>query len=397
MTANPAGCDVVKYFPLLLAALLRKKTRTLLTLLSVAAAFTLFGMLDAVRVAFESPQNVAGIDRLIISSRLSLIQPLPAAYLNRIQSVPGVKTVTYASWFGGIYQDPKNFFPNFPVEPETYLDMYSELVLPRAQRQAFIKTRTGAVVGQSLADRFGWKVGDRIPLKATIFPHRDGGEVWTFDLVGIFHASEPALRPSEKQMLFHHDYFDEGRSLESQGTIGWYIARVDDPAQADRVAQAIDRQFANSAFETRTQSEREFQLSFAKQIGDIGLIVKAIMGAVFFTLVLLTGNTLAQSIRERIPELAVLKTIGFTNRAVLWLVLAESILLLLLGGLLGLILARLSLPAIREATGGQFDLTMQPETWMLGLGLMTLIGVLVGLPPALKAMRLSIVDALAGR
>lgn len=387
----------MKYLPLLFAAFLRKKTRTLLTLLSVAAAFTLFGMLDAVRVAFDSPQSVAGIDRLITSSRLSLIQPLPYADLNRIQSLPGVKAVTYASWFGGIYQDPKNFFPNFAVEPESYLDMYAELVLPPAQRHAFIKTRTGVVVGRALADRFGWKLGDRIPLRATIYPRRDGSEVWTFDLVGIFEASEPALRASEKQMLFHHAYFDEGRSVELQGTVGWYIERVTNSAQADRVAQAIDRQFANSAFETRTQSEREFQLSFAKQIGDIGLIVKAIMGAVFFTLVLLTGNTLAQSIRERIPELAVLKTIGFTNRAVLWLVLVESILLLMLGGLLGLILARLALPAIREATGGQLDLTMQPATWILGLALMGLIGIAVGLPPALKAMRLSIVDALAGR
>jgi len=386
----------VKYLPLLFAALLRKKARTLLTLLSVAAAFALFGMLDAVRVAFDSPKSMVGIDRLITSSRLSLIQPLPSADLARIQSVPGVKAVTFASWFGGIYQDPKNFFPNFPVDPESYLDMYPELVLPKAQRQAFLNTRTGAVVGRSLADQFGWQIGDKIPLKATIYPNRDGSAVWTFDLVGIFQAAEPELRGTEKQMLFHHDYFDEGRDL-GQGTIGWYIERVADPARADRVAQAIDRQFANSAFETRTQSEREFQLSFAKQIGDIGLIVKAIMGAVFFTLVLLTGNTMGQSIRERIPELAVLKTIGFTNRAVLLLVLAEAVLLLLIGGLLGMGMARLSLPAIREATSGQFDLTMQTETWILAVGLMTVIGIAVGLPPALKAMRLSIVDALAGR
>jgi putative ABC transport system permease protein len=339
---------------------------------------------------------MAGLDRLIVRHKVSLIQTLPASYKARIQGIPGVTAVCDQTWFGGIYQDPKNFFPNFPVEPASYLDMYPELVLPKAQRQAFLSTRTGAVVGRSLADRFRWKIGDKIPLKPTIFPNRDGSAVWTFDLVGIFHAAEPELRASEGQMLFHHDYFDEGREL-GQGTVGWYIERVTDPAQADRVAQAIDRQFANSAFETRTQSEREFQLAFAKQIGDIGLIVKAIMGAVFFTLVLLTGNTMAQSIRERIPELAVLKTIGFANRAVLLLVLAEAVLLLLIGGLLGMGTARLSLPAIRAATSGQFDLTMQTQTWILGLGLMTAIGVLVGLPPALKAMRLSIVDALAGR
>ncbi len=386
----------MKYLPLLLSALLRKKARTLLTLLSVAAAFALFGMLDAVRVAFNAPQSVVGIDRLITSSRLSLIQPLPYADLARIQSTPGVKAVTYASWFGGIYQDPKNFFPNFPVDPETYLDMYPELVLPESQRQDFIKTRTGAVVGQALADLFGWTVGDKIPLRPTIYPHRDGGEVWTFDLVGIFKAAQPELRASEKQMLFHHTYFDEGREI-GQGTVGWYIVRVEDASLADRVALAIDRQFANSAFETRTQSEREFQIAFARQIGDIGLIVTAIMAAVFFTLLLLTGNTMAQSIRERIPELAVLKTLGFTNRAVLLLVQAESVVLLLVGGLLGLVLASLALPVIGEASSGQLDVAMRTESWLLGLLLMIAIGIAVGLPPAIKAMRLRIVDALAGR
>jgi len=386
----------MKYLPLLLAALLRKKARMILTLLSVAAAFTLFGMLDAVRVAFNAPQSVVGIDRLITSSRLSLIQPLPYAYLARIESTPGVAAVTYASWFGGIYQDPKNFFPNFPVEPESYLDMYPELVLPEAQRQAFLKTRTGAVVGQALADLFGWSIGDKIPLRPTIYPHRDGGEVWTFDLVGIFKAAQPELRSSEKQMLFHHTYFDEGREI-GQGTVGWYGVRVEDATRADQVAQAIDRQFANSAFETRTQSERDFQLAFAKQIGDIGLIVIAIMAAVFFTLLLLTGNAMAQSIRERIPELAVLKTLGFTNAAVLLLVLTEALVLLLLGGLLGLLLADLALPIIGEASSGQLDVAMPAETWGLGIALMLGIGVAVGLPPAVKAMRLRIVDALAGR
>lgn len=386
----------MKYLPLLFAALLRKKMRTILTLLSIAAAFALFGMLDAVRVAFNAPQSVVGIDRLITSSRLSLIQPLPYADLARIESTPGVEAVTYASWFGGIYQDPKNFFPNFPVEPESYLEMYPELVLPDAQRQAFIKTRTGAIVGQALADVHGWSVGDKIPLRPTIYPHRDGSEVWSLDLVGIFKAAQPELRGSEKQMLFNHTYFDEGREI-GQGTVGWYVVRVKDATQADQVAQAIDDQFDNSAFETRTQSEREFQMSFAKQLGDIGLIVTAIMAAVFFTLVLLTGNTMAQSIRERIPELAVLKTLGFTNRAVLILVLAEGLLLLLTGGMLGLALAYLALPFIGEASSGQLDVAMQSESWLVGIALMLVIGVAVGLPPAVKAMRLRIVDALAGR
>ena len=385
----------MKYLPLLLAALLRKKTRTVLTLLSVAAAFTLFGMLDAVRVAFNAPQSVAGIDRLVVASRFSIIQPLPYGYLVRIEKVPGVKAVAYANWFGGVYQDPKNFFANIAVSLPSYLDIYPDIVLPEQQKQAFLTTRTGAVVGESLARRFGWKIGDRIPLQATIFPHKNGGNVWTFDLVGIYRAAQPELRGMEQQLLFRYDYFDEGRQ-SGQGTVGWYIVKVEDPAVADRVAQSIDHLFANSSDETKTQSEREFQLSFAKQIGDIGLIVTAIMGAVFFTLLLLTGNTMAQAIRERIPELAVLKTIGFTNRAVLLLVLSESVLLLSLGGLAGLLFARLGLPLISAASSGQLDLVMPVQSWLLGLCLMLLIGFIVGLPPALRAMRLRIVDALAG-
>jgi len=385
----------MKYLPLLLSALLRKKTRTALTLLSVAAAFTLFGMLDAVRVAFNAPQSVAGIDRLIVASRFSIIQPLPYADLVRIRQVPGVRKVAYANWFGGVYQDPKNFFANIAVSAQSYLDIYPDIVLPEAQRQAFLGTRTAAVVGESLAKRFGWKIGDKIPLKATIFPRKNGDNVWTFDLVGIYHAAQPELRSMEQQMLFRYDYFDEGRQF-GQGTVGWYIVKVDDPADADRVAHAIDHLFANSADETKTQSEREFQLSFAKQIGDIGLIVTAIMAAVFFTLLLLTGNTMAQAIRERIPELAVLKTVGFSNHAVLVLVLCESVALLLLGGVAGLMLARLGLPLISAASSGQLDLVMPLQSWVLGMGLMLLIGIIVGLPPALRAMRLRIVDALAG-
>jgi putative ABC transport system permease protein len=385
----------MKYLPLLLSALLRKKTRTALTLLSVAAAFTLFGMLDAVRVAFNAPQSVAGIDRLIVASRFSIIQPLPYADLVRIRQVPGVRKVAYANWFGGVYQDPKNFFANIAVSAQSYLDIYPDIVLPEAQRQAFLGTRTAAVVGESLAKRFGWKIGDKIPLKATIFPRKNGDNVWTFDLVGIYHAAQPELRSMEQQMLFRYDYFDEGRQF-GQGTVGWYIVKVDDPADADRVAHAIDHLFANSADETKTQSEREFQLSFAKQIGDIGLIVTAIMAAVFFTLLLLTGNTMAQAIRERIPELAVLKTVGFSNHAVLVLVLCESVTLLLLGGVAGLLLARLGLPLISAASSGQLDLVMPLQSWVLGMGLMLLIGIIVGLPPALRAMRLRIVDALAG-
>ena len=386
----------MKYLHLIWAGLMRKKTRTFLTLFSVIAAFALFGLLDAVRVAFNAPESMAGINRLIVSSKFSIIQPLPYADYTRIQAVSGVQEVAYANWFGGIYQDPKNFFPNIAVSPKPFLDIHPEFVMPEEQQQAFLNTRTGAIVGETLAKRFGWKVGDKIPLRATIFPKKDGSNNWEFDLVGIFHAAQPELQGIEQQMLFHYDYFDEGRQF-GQGTVGWYIVKVDDPAHANDVAQAIDHLFANSSDETKTQSEREFQLSFAKQIGDIGLIVSAIMGAVFFALLLLTGNTMSQAIRDRIPELAVLKTIGFTNHAVLLIVLAESVFLLLLGGLGGMVVAKLMLPVMSAATGGQLTLPLTDKTWMLGAVLMLLIGVAVGMPPALRAMRLKIVDALAGR
>jgi putative ABC transport system permease protein len=220
--------------------------------------------------------------------------------------------------------------------------------------------------------------------------------VWIFDLVGIYHAAQPELHGMEQQMLFHYDSFDEGRQI-GHGTVGWYIVKVDNPDHVDQIAQRIDRLFANSSDETKSQSEREFQLSFAKQIGDIGLIVSAIMGAVFFALILLTGNTMAQAIRERIPEFAVLKAFGFTHRLILTIVLLESTLLLLLGGLGGLAAARLSLPVLNAASEGRFDLPIAAQTWVAGLLLALLIGIVVGLPPALRAMRLSIVDALAGR
>lgn len=386
----------MKYLPLIFAALTRKKTRTILTLLSIIAAFALFGMLDAVRVAFAAPGSMAGIDRLIVGSRFSIIQPLPMSYYQRIRSVPGVTEVAWASWFGGIYQDPKNFFPNIAVSPRRFLDLYPEFVLPPSQRQAFLATRTGAVVGQSLAERFGWHIGERIPLRSPLYQNSSGGDTWTFDLVGIYHSANPDDRGVERQLLFHYDYLDEARQL-GQGMVGWYVVKVADPQSAGSIAAAIDRRFENSAYETRTQSEREFQLSFAKQIGDIGLIVSAIMAAVFFTLILLTGNTMAQAFRDRIPELAVLKTIGFTDRSILLLVLTESVALLVIGGSLGLLVARGALPVIAAATGGRINLPLTATTVWTGVALMLATGIVVGLLPALKAMRLSIVDALANR
>jgi putative ABC transport system permease protein len=385
----------MKYLHLVWAALFRSRTRTLLTLLSVTTAFLLFGMLDSVRVAFNSSANVEGYDRLISTSKLSITQSLPISLLTQIQSVPGVRKVSYAQWFGGIYQDPKNFFPNFAVGPD-FLDLYPEYVLPPEQRKAFAETRTGAVVGKALADRFGWKIGDTIPLQATIFPTK-GSNDWTFKLVGIFTTADRKRQGEERQLMFNWKYFDEANDY-IKNEVSWYVLDLEDPSQASRVAQAIDAMTENSDHETKTQTEQAFNQGFVKQFADVGLIVTAIMGAVFFTLMLLTGNTMAQAVRERIPELAVLKTIGFSNASVLWLVLVESVLLLVLGGAIGLGIAAVLMPAISAASNGVVNLNTVPiATWLLGIALMVVIGLVVGAPPAFRAMRLSIVDALAAR
>lgn len=384
----------MKFLPLVWAALLRKKARTILTLLSIIVAFLLFGMLDAVRVAFTVHDTLEGAGRLVVSSKLSIIQPLPYADLAQIRRVPGVERVAFANWFGGIYQDRKNFFANFAVSPN-YLDLYPEFVLPEDQRQAFLETRTGAIVGANLAKRYNFRVGDKIPLQATIFPHKNGDNTWTFDLVGIYHTREARDRNQEDQMLFHYDYFDEGRTF-GHGTVGWYMVKIADPGRAQQVAQAIDRLFANSADETKTQTEKQFTLDFVRQVGDIGLIVSSIMGAVFFTILLLTGNTMSQAVRERIPELAVLKTIGFSNTSVLWLVLGESLLLAVIGGSIGLVLAMAGAGALSAAfRGGAFAVGAQ--SWLTGFMIMLVLGTAVGLPPAWRAMRLRIVDALIER
>jgi len=385
----------MKYLHLIWASLFRSKTRTLLTLLSVVTAFLLFGMLDSVRVAFNSSANVAGYDRLITTSKLSITQSLPYSLASQIASVPGVANVSYAQWFGGIYQDTKNFFPNFAVGPG-YLELYPEWVLPPEQLKAFNAERTGAIVGEALAKQFGWKLGDTIPLQATIFPTK-GSNDWTFKLVGIFKLADRKRQGEERQMVFNWKYFDEANDY-IKGQVNWFVLDLDDSSKATAVAKAIDALSDNSDHETKTQSEQAFNQAFVKQFADIGLIVTAIMSAVFFTLLLLTGNTMAQAVRERIPELAVLKTIGFSNRSVLWLVLAEAILLVVLGGAIGLGIAAVLMPAISASSQGLVQLSTVPAgTWLLGIGLMIAIGLVVGAQPALRAMRLNIVDALAGR
>jgi len=385
----------MKYLSLVWAQLFRSKTRTMLTLFSVIVAFLLFGLLDSVRVAFTQGGSVEGANRLVVASRLSITQSLPVRLEPQIRSIPGVRDVTYAMWFGGIYRDPKDFFPNFSVAPN-FFDVYTEYEVPADQLKAFQNTRTGAAVGEALAKKFGWKVGDTIPLQATIFP-RGGSNDWPLELKLIFRAKDRANVQAENQLMMNWKYFDESNDyIKSQ--VSWYTVKLASADQASRVANAIDALSANSDHETKTQTESAFQQAFIKQFADIGLIVTSIMGAVFFTLLLLTGNTMAQAVRERIPELATLKTLGFQDRTVLGLVMIESVLLVMLGGLLGMALASAAIPGLAKASGGALPVHFVPvQTWIVGLVLMVVIGIVVGLLPALRAQRLKIVDALAGR
>ncbi|AVP97130.1 hypothetical protein C7S18_07960 [Ahniella affigens] len=385
----------MKYVHLIWASLLRSKTRTFLTLFSVVTAFLLFGMLDSVRVAFDAGGAVAGANRMVVSSRLSITQSLPFSLLSQIETVDGVKRIGYASWFGGVLKDNRQFFPNFAIGPG-YLDLYPEYEMSAEDRARFEGNQTGAIVGESLAQRFNLKVGDVIPLQATIFPQK-GSNNWPMTLTGIFRIKDEKRKGEENQLMFHWKYFDEANDY-IKNQVGWIIVELDANKDAVVVGKAIDKLSENSDRETRTQTEQAFNQAFAKQFADVGLIVTLIMGAVFFTLMLLTGSTMTQAVRERIPELAILKTIGFSDVTVMSLVLLESCLIVVLGAAIGVGVASAMMPGISANSGGIIQLPSVPaQTWAAAILLSLLIGIIVGLAPALRALRLNIVDALAGR
>lgn len=382
----------MRFLGLVFANLKRKKLRSVLTALSIMVAFILFGFLAAVRVAFNQGVDVAGLDRLVVRHKVSIIQLLPESYGPRMAKVDGVDLVSHATWFGGVYQKPSNFFAQMPVEPEVFLEMFPEYLLDDAEKEAWLATRTGAVVGRVTADRFGFKVGDRIPIQATIWTKKDGSSTWEFDLVGIYEGAEKGTDTS--QFFFRYDYFQESRSF-GDGLVGWYYVRIADPDRAAEIAAAVDTEFANSPAETKAEPEGAFIQGFAKQVGSIATIIMAILAAVFFTILLVAGNTMAQAVRERIGELAVLKAIGFTNGGVLALVLAESCLLASIGGFVGIGLAWLMITVKGDPTGGAFPVFYFPlKDIALGLGLVLLVGVAAGILPSLHARRLRIADAL---
>jgi putative ABC transport system permease protein len=384
----------MKYLHLIRRNLMRKWLRTTLTGLAIMTAFVLFAVLAAVRLAFSMGVDITGVDRLITIHKVSLIQPLPISYLGQMQQTDGVADVTHQSWFGGIYQEPKNFFPQLPVVPEEHLRMYPEHLVPEEQRQAWFADRTGALVGRKTLERFGWKLGDRIPIQSPIWRKKDGSTRWEFTIRAIYEGAEKGV--DESTFFFHYDYFDESRAM-GEGLVGWYILRIDDPDRAVEIAESLDSQFANSRYETKTTTEKAFIQGFAAQAGNIQFIVLSVAVVVFFTILLVVGTTMAQSVRERISELAVLKTLGFSNVRVLAIVLAESLVLAGVGGGLGLLLGWGLIEAVSDnpmVVGLLPVLYVPARDLLIGVGLAALLGVVSGAIPAAQAMRLRIADGL---
>ncbi len=384
----------MKYWPLLWGNLARRKARTFFTLLSIVIAFILFAYLAAVKVAFRAGVDVAGADRLFTTHKTAIILPLPERYQQEIARVPGVVAVTHNNWFGGIYQNPNKGFQGVfqsPVDPEAYLAMYPEFILPADQKAAWLADREGAIVGRKTAERYGWKVGDRIPVQASIYRKKNDSPLWEFNLVGIYDGAQKGTDTT--QFLFRYDYFDEARQW-GKGIVGWFVVRIAEPSKAAEVGRRIDAGFENSEYETKTVTEKALAQSFADQIADIGAIIGWVLAAVFATLLLVAGNTMMQSVRERTNELGVLKSVGFSHRAILGLVLAESCLFAILGGGVGLLLGSLAVGA-GDPTGGFLPIFYFPgKDLALGVFYVVLLGFVAGAIPAFQAMRLRIVDAL---
>ena len=379
----------MKFTNLILANLFRKKVRLLLTIGSFAVALFLFAFLGVVRDAFNRGADVAGADRLVIINRTSIINPIPLSYRDQILRIPGVKSITHNNWFGGTYKDEKNFFPQFVIDAHSQREVFPEFTVPDDQWNAFLKDREGAIVGARTMERFHWKVGDRIPIKTTIW----GGGSWEFNIDGVYHGKQ--AQDDETQFWIRWDYFEERVPERLKGQVGWYVLRVNDPGQSPQIAKEIDAQFANSPYETRTETESAFAAGWVKQFGNIQFLILCIGSVVFFTLLLVTGNTMAIAVRERTSELAVLKAIGFSDRSVLLLVLGEALLIALAGGFLGLLLAALAMPVLAQALSGMLPpLILSPALLSVGLATAILVGIISGLLPGIGAMRMRVVNAL---
>ncbi len=381
----------MKYLGLVWSNLKRKKLRTLLTVLSIFVAFLLFGFLFAIKEAFTAGVRIADADRLIVRHKVALILTLPVSYTQRLVNLPGVAAVTHMTWFGGIYQEPKNFFATMPVEPDKFFGLYPEYILPADAKALWAAKRNGAIIGRTLADRFHWKVGDRVPLTSPIWGEPKGANAWDFEICGIFETNKKGADTSG--FYFRYDYFDEARQ-KGKGEVGWFTVRVGNANDAAAVAAKIDAEFANSPYETKAEPEGAFAAGFAQQVGDIGAIMMAVLSAVFFTILLVAGNTMSQSVRERTEELGVLKAMGFSNGLVLALVLAESCVIALLGGVVGLGLAWALLQAGNPVPTMLPELYVPNQALVAGAGFVVALGIVAGALPAIAAMRLRTAEAL---
>ena len=375
----------MRYARLVLANLGRNKGRTMLTVLSVAVAFFLFASLRSVLTALEAASEVGSESRLITSSASGITFPLPQAHTQRIRSVEGVGSVSWSNWFGGVYIDSRNFFAQFAIDAETYLPMYPEIAIPEEQRQAFMAERTAVIVGSGLMERFGWRMDQTVTLQGTIFP----GD-WDFTIRGVYTPDD--LSFGDEQFFFHYDYLYEG--TDRQITPGWFVLQLDEPDAAARISVQIDDMFENSAAPTKTETDKAFQAGFVTMWGDVGLLVQAIGTAVFFAILLVAANTMMMAARERVGEVAVMKTLGFQNGVLFGIVLAEAIAICVVGAGIGLGLARVMLASVRQVQSILPGYTIEQETLALGMAIAVVLGTLTGLVPAVQAARLSVVEAL---
>jgi putative ABC transport system permease protein len=385
----------MKYLRLIWAGIWRKRARTILTMFSIVTAFMLYGTLHGVTAGIDDAIDQMSASRLRVMNRVNIIDSLPVAYKAQIEALPNVEKVAYYQTLVAYYKDPKDGISVGAVDIDAMLEVYPEIVLPDDQREAMRRTRTGAVIGKDMAERWGWKIGDRIPVTSRVFGKTDGSRDWAFDIVGIYGFSDDFEIATANEMWVNFDYFDEER-VAGKGLVLLYFIGIDDAELAAPISESVDSLFANSPSPTQTMNERDFIRAQLAQIGDIDFLVTAIIGAVFFTLLFLTGNTMMQSVRERIPELAVLKTYGFGDGLVMTLVFAEALLLCLFSAGIGIAIAAVFFPSILSALNAG-SLPLPASVMALGLVFAAVLAIVSALPPALRAQRLKIVDALAGR
>jgi putative ABC transport system permease protein len=376
----------MKYLPLVLANLGRHKRRTVLTIASVALALFLFASLQTVVTTIAAAAQFGSARRLVSTNATGMVFTLPISYANRLEAMPGVQQVTWANWFGGKYGDGKRFFAAFAVDPDSYLEMYPEIIVPDDQKQAFLRERSSALAGIRLKEIFGWQLGQNITLQGNIYPGN-----WTFTIRGFYTPGDRVI--NDDMMMFHHEYLEEKTGRPGQA--GWYILKIDDPGKAAPVAKAIDDQFRNSTAATKTATEQAFNASFATMWGNISLLMGTIGLAVVFAILLVTANAMMMSARERTREVAVLKTVGFTDRILFTIVMLEAGIIAISGAVLGLGGAKLLYRLSNFNAGGflpGFDVTAR--TLLLGGTVAVLLMIASGLVPALRAARLPVIQAL---